>query len=398
MNIQLKEVTTLRDLKAFIRFPFSLYQENPYWVPRLFSDEYHTLRRDKNPAFENCEAKYWLAFKDGRIAGRIAGIISRPYIEKWEQRYMRFGWIDFIDDAAVSEALLNAVESWAKEAGMAAVHGPLGFTDLDPEGMLVEGFEELGTMATIYNHPYYVTHMERMGYVKDVDWVEYELTGPVEPVETIARIADVVMRRYKLRLLEIKRKEELLPFAGELFQLLGNEYRHLYAVVPLTEKQVDIYVKKFFGFVVPDFLPIVLDENDQMIAFGVAMPSLSRALQKARGNLLPFGFLHVLRALKENDRVDLYLTAVRSDFHGKGVNAILIDRMHRGFKKFGITKVESNPELETNSQVREQWKHFESRQHKRRRCFIKQLEVDSPRLSLDEKTEPPMDRVDFNHG
>lgn len=377
MDVQIKEVVTREDLKSFIRFPHSLYHGNSHWVPPLLLNEYRTLRRDKNPAFESCEARYWLAYNHDRIVGRIAGIINRRHFPKWKQRYMRFGWIDFIDDPAVSGALLRTVESWAKETGMAAVHGPLGFTHLDSEGMLVEGFDELGTLATVYNYPYYAAHMEKMGYVKDVDWVEYEIVGPPEPQETIARIADIAMRRYSLKTLEVRGKKELRPYARELFQLLDDEYQHLYAVVPLTERQVDAYIAKYFGFITPDFVPVVLDKNNRMVAFGISIPSLSRALQKAKGKLLPFGFIHLLRALRKNDRADLYLMAVRSEYHGKGVNAILIHKMHRAFYRCGIVKVESNPELETNRHVQEQWKHFERRQHKRRRCFIKHLPLGS---------------------
>jgi GNAT superfamily N-acetyltransferase len=373
MDVQIKEVITLKDLKSFIRFPYMLYRGNSNWVPPLFGNEYHTLRQDKNPAFENCEAKYWLAYRQDRIVGRIAGIINRLHIEKWKQHYMRFGWIDFIDDAGVSEALFKTVESWARETGMTAVHGPLGFTDLDPEGMLIEGFDELGTLATIYNYPYYATHMEKMGYIKDVDWIEYELLVPPEPNETISSIADTVMRRYKLKTLEVRNKKELLPYAKEIFQILDDEYRHLYAFVPLTKRQVDAYIKQYFGFINPDFVPVVLDENNRMVAFGISIPSLSRGLQKAKGKLFPLGFIYLLKALRKNDRVDLYLMAVRSEYHGRGVNAILIDKMHGVYSKFGIIKVESNPELETNRHVQEQWKHFERRQHKRRRCFIKHL-------------------------
>jgi len=373
MDVKIKEVATRKELKSFIRFPNALYRGNSNWVPSIFLDELNTLRSDKNPAFEHCEAKYWLAFRQGRIVGRIAGLINRLHAEKWKQPYMRFGWIDFIDDEAVSGALLKAVESWARQTGMTAVHGPLGFTDMDREGMLVEGFDELGTLATNYNYPYYPVHMEKMGYVKDTDWVEYELNVPPEPNETISRIAQIVQRRHKLKTLNVRNKKGLLAYAKALFQLIDDEYRHLYGVVPLTEKQVNNYIKQYFGFVTPDFVPIVLDENDRMIAFGVTMPSLSRALQKAKGRLLPFGFIHLLKALKKNDRADLYLVAVRSEYQGKGVNAILIDKMNRVYNKLGITKVESNPELETNRLVQEQWKFFEKRQHKKRRCYIKHL-------------------------
>ncbi len=371
IDLQVNEITTVKELKAFIQFPFELYRGNAYWVPTLQFDELSTLRRDKNPAFEHCEARYWLVFRGGRIVGRVAAILNRKHIEKWNQRYMRFGWIDFIDDPKVSEALMLRVETWAKETGMTAVHGPLGFTDLDREGMLVEGFNELSTLATIYNHPYYPKHMEKLGYVKDTDWMEYEFSVPPEPNETIARIADISMRRCKLKILELHHKKELLPYARELFRLLDDEYKHLYGTVPLTGKQIETYVNQYFGFVTPDFVPMIMDKNDRLVAFGIIMPSLSLALQKAKGQLFPFGFIHLLRALKKNDRADLYLVAVRSEYQGKGVNAILMNKMHSVFNKLGIKKIESNPELETNQNVQGQWKHYEKRQHKRRRVFIK---------------------------
>ena len=373
MDIQIKEVTTQKDLKAFIQFPFTLYRDNPYWVPNLVSDDMNTLRKDKNPAFETCEARYWLAYRDGVIVGRVAAILNHPHIEKWGQRYMRFGWLDFIDDPQVSSALLQTVEAWAKEAGMSALHGPLGFTDMDREGMLVEGFDELATMATNYNHPYYPGHMEKLGYTKDIDWVEYEITLPAQPDERIARMADIVMRRNKFRLLEVKNKKELLTHAKELFHLLENEYKQLYGTVPLTPKQVDAYISQYFGFVEPEFIPMVYNEKNEMVAFGVALPSLSRALQKGHGELFPFGFLYLLNALRKNDRADLYLVAVRSEDRGSGANAILMNSMYEVFRKLGVKKIETNPELETNHLVQGQWKYFETRQHKRRRVFIKQL-------------------------
>jgi ribosomal protein S18 acetylase RimI-like enzyme len=373
MAVEIKEITTLKELKAFIRFPQTLYRGNPYWLPSLEFDELNTLRRDKNPAYENCDAKYWLAYKDGRIAGRVAAILNRGHIKKWNQRYLRFGWLDFIDDPAVFDALMGAVEAWAKETGMTAVHGPLGFTDLDKEGMLIEGFDELGTMATLYNHPYYAQHMQRLGYVKDTDWMEYEMTVPAEPNETIARIADIALRRNKLTLLKLRNKRELLPIAKELFGLLGEAYANLYGFVPLTGEQVEAYVKQYFGFVSPDFVPAVLDQDGKMVGFGIVMPSLSKALQKTRGRLFPFGWFHLLRALKKNDRADLYLVGVKTEYQGKGVNAILMNQMHLTFLRLGITQVESNPELETNANVQGQWKYYKRRQHKRRRCFIKHL-------------------------
>lgn len=373
MDVQIKEVVTSAELNSFIRFPHTLYRGNPYWVPNLDEDERHTLQRDKNPAFEHCEAKYWLAYSQGKIVGRIAGIINRLHIQKWNQPYLRFNWFDFVDDPAVPAALFNAVEAWARENHLSAVHGPLGFTDMDREGMLVEGFDELGTMATIYNFPYYPVHMERLGYKKDADWMEYEISVPSAPNETIARVAEIALRRNHVRLLQARNKNELLKYAVQLFDLLNDAYQHLYSYVPLTRRQIDAYVKQYFGFITPDFVPIVLDANDRLVGFGITMPSLTRALQKAGGRLFPFGFLHLMRALKKNDRVDLYLVAVHSDYKGKGINAILMNKMQEIFIKMGITKVESNPELELNQLVQSQWKFFETRQHKRRRCYIKQL-------------------------
>ncbi len=382
MDLSIKEVTTLRELRTFIRFPNKLYRDSPYWVPALFMDDYQTFRRDKNPAFDYCEARYWLAYRGREIVGRIAAIHNRGAIEKWQQPYLRFGWPDFVDDPAVSAALFEKVESWAREKGATAVQGPLGFTDLDREGMLVEGFEELGTMATFYNYPYYPVHLERLGYVKDVDWMEYEIIVPPEPDATIARIADLAKRRYNLRLLQVRNKKELLrpraekglpSYAHELFEVLNDEYEHLYGVVPLTERQIDYYIKLYFGLISLEFVPLVVDENERLVAFGITMPSLSRALQKSGGRLFPFGFIHLLRALRKGERGDLYLVAVRSEYQGKGVNAILMDAIHRLYARRGIVKAESNPELETNQNVQGQWKYYETRQHKRRRCFVKPL-------------------------
>jgi len=374
MEVQIKEITTLKGLKTFINFPFSLYRNNPYWVPNLISDDLNTLRRDKNPAFETCQARYWLAYQNGGVVGRVAAILNPPHFEKWGQHYMRFGWLDFIDDLQVSAALLQAVEAWAKEAGMTAVHGPLGFTDMDREGMLVEGFTELATMATYYNHPYYPAHVEKLGYTKDTDWVEYEISMPVEPDKKIARMAEIVAKRNKFHLLEIHKKKDILKYANELFGLIQSEYKELYGFVPLTPKQVEGYIAQYFSFVTPDFVPMVFNEKNEMIAFGVAMPSLSRALQKSHGRLFPFGFIYLLRALKKNDRADLYLVAVKSEYRGSGANAILMNQLYEVFRKLGIKKIETNPELENNRLVQGQWKYFETRQHKRRRVFIKPIQ------------------------
>ncbi len=373
MSIILKEVSTRSELKQFIQFQFSLYKDNKYWVPPLIFDELKTLRKDKNPAFDFCEAKYWLAYKDDKIVGRIAGIVNHKYNEKWNQKSARFGWIDFIDDEQVSQKLIEHVINWAKEKGMDKIHGPLGFTDLDGEGMLIEGFDELSTFGSIYNHPYYKKHIEKLGFEKDADWIEFTVNfdPTVAGPEKVSRIADAVAERNQLHLLRVKKAKEMLPYAREIFYLINEAYKDLYGFVELTDRQIDMYVKAYFGFIKPDYVPIILDKNNKVAAFGITMPSLSIAVQKSKGKLFPFGFIHILRAMKNNPNVDLYLTAVRPELQNKGVNAMLINEMNNVFVRNKIQKVETNRELEENSKIQAQWRFFENRLHKRRRCYKK---------------------------
>jgi GNAT superfamily N-acetyltransferase len=371
MDVKIKPVTGIRELKLFISFPYSLYDGNAFWVPPLRFTELQTFRRDKNPAFEFCEVKYWLAFNNGKVVGRIAGIINTRYIETWGNKALRFGYLEFIDNEKVSDALLNTVENWAKEKGMQSVHGPLGFTDLDPEGMLVEGFEELGTMGTIYNFPYYPVHLEKNGYQKDVDWVEFEVKVPAGIHERLKRLAEAAARRNHLRVLQVESSKELLPYAKEIFHVLNESYKGLYGVVPLTEKQIDMYVDQYFRLIRHDYISVILDREGRVAAFGITIPSLASALQKARGRLFPFGFFHLLRALRKNDTVEMCLIAVRPDLQGKGVNAVLMHEFNKIYVRHNIIKAETNPELETNSRVQAQWKFFDARRHKRRRCYIK---------------------------
>ena len=375
MDVTIKEIHTRTELKKFVDFPHHLYAGNDYWVPSMRKGELDTLDRDVNPAFATCEARFWLAERDGKVVGRIAGIINRRHHDEWEQPYMRFGWLDVIDDPQATQALLDTVEAWARAEGLTAVHGPLGFTNLDHNGVLVEGFEELATMAAGYNYPYYPAHIEAAGYAKDVDYVEYLMPMIDTMHPKIVKLAEVVAKRYGLHFLEAKNKKELIRYARDLFGLIGAEYKHLYGVVPLTDAQVNAYIQQYLGFISPKFVPIILDANGKMAAFGLTLPSLSRALQKAKGRLLPFGFLHILRALRVNDRMDLLLIAISKEYQGKGVNAMLIDRMFTLFREMDIQYVESNPELESNIAVQAQWKHFERRQHRRRRIYIKHLQA-----------------------
>jgi hypothetical protein len=373
MEMHLKAINTLHELKQFVSFQYDLYKGNKFWVPPLRSEELLTLRKEKNPAFDFCETKYWLAIRNDTIVGRVAGIINRRYNERWNKKTVRFGWLDFVDDKEVSSSLLHAVEEWGASKNMSSVHGPLGFTDMDGEGTLVEGFEEVSTLGAIYNYPYYGTHIEHAGYLKDSDWIEYEVTMHGEVVDQIRRIADVALQRNHLQILRVKKAKEMLPYAKEIFQVLNAAYKDLYGFVELSDKQIEMYVKQYFGYIIPEYVPVVLDSKGKVAAFGIAMPSLSSAFQKCNGSLFPFGFIHLLRALKHNNKVDLYLTAVRPDLQNKGVNAILIHESNIAFVKNKVEKVETNRELEENSKVQAQWKFFEHRQHKRRRCYKKEL-------------------------
>lgn len=371
--LEIKEVKTKGDMKKFIKFPHSLYSKNPYWVPPLILDEMNTLKKDKNPAFEYCESRYWLVYKDGRIAGRIAGIINRKFIEKWGRKNARFSWVDFIDDEEVSGLLFKTVEEWAKSKGMESIHGPLGFCDMDREGMLIEGFEEMSMLITNYNYPYYPEHLEKNGFLKDIDWVEYEVKVPECIPERVARINDAVLKRLNMKILDARKPKDLVPYIKGIFELVNESYKELYGVVPLTDRQIEAYTKQYFAFINVDYVRIILDESNKVAAFGIAMPSLSKAMRKSGGRLLPFGFIHILKALKKNDCVDLYLVAVRPELQSKGINALLLTEINKSAIKNGILKAETGPELESNIKVQALWKHYETRQHKRRRCYIKHV-------------------------
>lgn len=372
--VEIREAKTRRDLIRFVLLQFDLYKDCEYWIPPLISDEMKTLRQDRNPAFEYCEAKYWLAYKNGKAVGRIAGIINPKYIAKWNNRYARFGWVDFIDDEEVSKAIFDTVEAWARSKGMNGIHGPLGFTDFDREGMLIEGFNELGTMVDIYNYSYYKNHVEKLGYKKDVDWIEFEVKTPKEIPEKALRVAEIVLKRNKLRIVHAKSTKELLPYAKGVFEVIDEAYQDLYAFAPLSERQVDAYIKQYFPHIITDYVVFIVDEDDKPVAFVIGFPSLSRALKRARGRLLPFGWLYILRALKKNRYVDLLLAAVRPDFQGKGVNALLMTEFTKSGIMNNVISGETSRELEDNRLIQAHWDYYDSRQHKRRRAYIKPID------------------------
>ncbi len=373
MTVEIKEVLSNRDLIAFIRYPLRLYKDNPYYVPSLFSDEVNTLRKDRNPAFNTAKARCWMAFREGEIVGRVAALYVPGDEIKWGNKYVRFGWLDFIDDAEVVSALMAKVEDWARELGMNGVHGPLGFTDMDREGMLVEGFDSIATLATNYNYPYYKERLEALGYGKDVDWLEFNITLETEYEARIARAAELVGKKYNLHMFK-GTKQQLLKLAPQIFEVIEEAYRELYGTVPLTKEQVNTYINSYFGLAIVDYIPIVLDENDRVVAFGITFPSFSKALQKSKGRLLPFGFVHFLRAMKKNDVADLYLVGVRDEYRGMGLNGMCMHQIYQVFKKNGVRCVDTNLNLETNNDVQAMWKYFETKQTKRMRCFVKLLD------------------------
>ena len=374
MSIDIKKVTSRSELRAFVTFPEKIYENEPNWVPAPVFDDINTLDKKKNPAFEFCEAEYWTAWKEGKMVGRIAGIINRRFVEKWGKKYARFGWIDFIEDFEVAKALVTTVEAWARDKGMEGVHGPLGFTDLDREGMLVEGFGERATFATIYNHPYYPVFMEKLGYAKDVDWIEFLVQTPEAIPEKVLRVNEIISKRSGVRIAEWKNKKELIrKYADQLFELLDEAYAGLYGTTPLSRKQVEAYIKQYLSFVDPRFNKILVDKDERLAGFAITIPSLSDALYKSRGRLLPFGWIRLLMALKKPKTMDMMLIAVRKEFVARGVVAIIMTSLNQSAIDNGIQFSETNPELETNVAVHGLWKDYPKRQHKRRRVFLKML-------------------------
>lgn len=373
MSVEIRKVATKHELKTFIRFNYELYKDNPYSVPDLYEDMLSTFSKEKNPAFEFCEADYFLAYKDGKLAGRVAAIINRRANETWGKQAVRFGWIDFIDDEEVSRALIEAVKAWGVERGMEEMEGPLGFTDMDAEGMLVKGFDRLSTIATIYNYPYYPEHMERLGMEKENDWIEQLITVPDEIPEKHQRIADLVKNRYNLHIHKLRSKRDVARnnLGHRIFSLINDAYAPLFGYSRMTDKQIDGYVKSYLPILDLRMVTLVEDAEDNIVAVGISMPSMSRAMQKARGKLLPFGWWHLLKALKwkHGETLDLLLVAVRPDFQGKGVNALLFTDLIPVYRSMGFRYAESNPEMDTNGKVQNQWQYFDVECHKLRRCY-----------------------------
>lgn len=377
MAIEIREIKPVkRELLKFVHFPIdTLYKDNPYYVPSLVLDEMDTLTPSKNPAFDFCRSVYYMAFDDGKPVGRIAGIINDTVNGKTGSRDVRFGFVDFIDDKEVSRKLFEAVEQWGRKQGMTRMVGPLGFTDMDPEGLLIEGFDQVSTMATIYNHPYYAGHIESLGFEKEVDWVEFKIYVPDSVPEKHRRISDIISRKYELQTIKYTSAKKIVNDYGQaIFNLVNEAYANLYGYSPLTPRQIDHYIKMYLPVLRLENVSLIIDKNRQLVGVGIAMPSMSKALIKSRGRILPLGWVQLLKALRgKNDVVDLLLVAVKPEYQSKGVNALLFTDLIPYFIKNGYVYAESNPELEVNQKVQSQWQYFNTVQNKRRRAYSKML-------------------------
>lgn len=371
MSVTIKPCTTLDDLKKFVQFPYDLYKHNAYWVPPIKKDELNALQKDTNPAFSNCDAQFWIAIKDGRVAGRVGAIINKAYNEKTGENMCRLSRIEFTDDKEVSKALLDTVEKWAKDKGTVGVHGPLGFTNLDHQAVLIEGFDHLPSIASEYHLPYYKSHFESAGYEKEMDWVEFRLTLEKEIPEKALKLNDMIQRRYNLKVVHFNTTAELKAYAPKVFNLLNTAFGDLFSFVKMDERLSQFYANKYFSILNPKFVKVIEDKDGNTIGFIISLPSLSLAMQKAKGKLFPMGWYHIMQALKKPKVVDLLLTGIHPDWQAQGVSAILITELQKVMQDHGVEYVETTGMIETNEKAINHWKNYNHIQHKRKRCFRK---------------------------
>ena len=368
--ITVEEVKTKKDLRAFVRFPRKLYRGNPYYVPALENGEIKDFT--ENPTVKFCKYKLWLAWRDGNIVGRIAGIINSNCNEHWRQQRVRFGWIDFIEDLEVARALINTVEQWGRENGMKEIHGPCGFSNMDKQGMLVEGFEELIPIAGVYNYSYYPEILEQLGYAKDVDWIQYEMNASQPVPDSVERISDMICKRYHVTLKTFKKNKEILPYAHKFFHALNNSFKDIYNFIPLTGEEIDYQIKKYFPLLRPDLMNLVVDQNDDIVGFALCMPSFTKAFQKANGKLFPFGWYHILKAIDNYEVIDLYFNGVHPDWQRTGIHALYHNELNQTYIKRKARLAISTQQLENNPAAKV-WIRYNGRQHIRRRCYLKAL-------------------------
>ncbi|MDA7570519.1 GTP cyclohydrolase [Flavobacteriaceae bacterium] len=374
-EITIKRITTNKDYVAFVKFPFELYNNNPYWVPPIINEEVETIDRKINPVYQNSSARFFLAYKKGVIVGRIAAIVNWIEIKEIKKNKVRFGWFDVIDDIAVSKLLLEQVIYFGKKHKLDHIEGPVGFSNLDKAGLLIKGFEEPSTMITIYNYPYYATHLKELGFSLLAQWVEYEIkiANFEDSPEKVKRFSGVIIKRFNLKVLDFKNKKEIIPYIDQMFNLLDETYNKLQTFVPIQDYQIEHYKKRYFKYVHKDFVKCVVDKNNRLIAFTITMPSFTRALQRINGKVTFFNIYNLLKAMWFNNRASFYLIGVHPDYQNKGITAIIFNEIQKTFNKHNITIVETNPELNENTAIQKLWKNYENRQHKRRATFTKNI-------------------------
>jgi hypothetical protein len=374
-EITIKRITKNKDYVAFVKFPFELYDNNPYWVPPIINEEVETIDRQINPVYQNSSARFFLAFKKGVIVGRIAAIVNWIEIKEIKKNKVRFGWFDVVDDIAVSKLLLEQVVCFGKENKLDHIEGPVGFSNLDKAGLLTKGFEEPSTMITIYNYPYYATHLKELGFSLLAQWVEYEIkiANFEDSPEKVKRFSSVIMKRFNLKVLDFKNKKEIIPYIDQMFNLLDETYNKLQTFVPIQNYQIEHYKKRYFKYVHKDFVKCVVDKNNRLIAFTITMPCFTRALQRINGKVTLFNIYNLLKAMWFNNRASFYLIGVHPDYQNKGITAIIFNEIQKTFNKHNITIVETNPELKENTAIQKLWKNYENRQHKRRATFTKNI-------------------------
>ena len=374
-DIVIKEAKTKAEYLAFVKFPFSLYKENPKWVPPLINDEIETIDPDLNPVYQNANASFFLAYQDEKIVGRIAAIVNWIEVKEIKKSKVRFGWFDVIDNINVTKSLIDCVIKFGKDHNLESIEGPLGFSNLDKAGLLIKGYEEQNTMITLYNHPYYSEHLKKLGFNEAAKWVEYEIkiddfeSSP----EKVKRFSKLIMKRYNLTLLNFKNRKAIIPYVDQMFELLDKTYNKLQSYVPIQDYQIENYKKRFLKFINPDFIKCIIDQQGKLICFSITMPSFTEALKKVNGKLTLFNSIHILKAMYFNKRASFYLIGVRPDYQNKGITAIIFNEMQKLFNKQNINIVETNPELEENTAIQKLWKNYEHRLHKRRATFSKKI-------------------------
>ncbi|MBT0549789.1 GTP cyclohydrolase [Riemerella anatipestifer] len=368
-SIVVKKVTNDKELQDFIKFPNKLYKENPNYVPPLNNDEKNIWKAEENPALSYSDAEQYLAYRNGEVVGRIALMVNYKEEKELGIKKLRFGWLDFIDDIEVSKALMDKAVEVAKSKNLPKIEGPMGFTNLDKAGMLIKGFDKLATMIGIYNFDYYPTHLEQLGLKKEKEWVEFEIDFPEQLPEKVTKFSGLIKEKYKLKVLRFNHKKEILPLVEPMFKLLDETYKNLSTYTPISDEQIKTYKEKYFGFIDKDYIICIADEHDDLIAFAITMPSYSRALQKAKGKLFPFGWWHFLQASKKNDRANFYLIGIRPDYQRRGVTSIIFEEIYKVFKQKGVRFLETNPELEENKNIQLLWQDYNPVNHKRRRTY-----------------------------